>query len=533
MQKEHKKNAKRTLENNFIKDEDYKILLHDELSCETISLPREQNKLETRGRKEEVIMLNVDTFKNMCMITKTEKAKEIRMYYVKLENIFNKLMKEEMEENKKLLREKEKQLENQKKETEEKENFIKLLTTKPETESFHRNPGYIYIVQDTSKECHYKIGYANDPVARVGNLNTSSSTYSLKILVRYYTCDKEFAEKTIHRALQPFRIKNRKEWFFIKNNTELAYMIYTVRDCIEYTQKYNIQSYDEIENLNINVDEQLMEPVLYRPELSREINKDNVLKEEIKQQNLDKVKYNAQNFLNKTGNYKGCCFSTEKQKWKAELKKDYIITFLGYYDSEVDAAKAYNDYALYLNKTCDTNYSLNTIDGYIENPRDVVADNKKIILENKKSYYHGVSYDSQRKYYVSSIKYETKSYYLGHNENEIECAKLYNQQALYFNNHLNTKYVLNEISDYITIEKNIYNENQASKISNKSSKYYGVTFNKKSNKYRSCLVYNKKQIHIGSFSDELEAAKAYNSKAIQFNNMYNTHYKINIIPTPY
>ncbi|NDA64065.1 MAG: hypothetical protein EBX50_18870, partial [Chitinophagia bacterium] len=74
----HKKNAKRTLENNFIKDEDYKILLHDELSSETISLPREQNKLETRGRKEEVIMLNADTFKNMCMITKTEKAKKIR-----------------------------------------------------------------------------------------------------------------------------------------------------------------------------------------------------------------------------------------------------------------------------------------------------------------------------------------------------------------------------------------------------------------------------------------------------------------------
>ena len=184
----HKKNAKRTLENNFIKDEDYKITVfhkeHGQFTSETISLPREQNKFETSfaapygeakndqenrgGSNKETIMLNVDTFKNLCMITKTEKAKEIRAYYVKLENIFNKLIKEEMEENKKLLREKEKQLENQKKETEEKEkqlenqkkettekeNFIKLLTTKPDTESFCRNPGYIYIIKDTSKELY-------------------------------------------------------------------------------------------------------------------------------------------------------------------------------------------------------------------------------------------------------------------------------------------------------------------------------------------------------------------------------------------
>jgi hypothetical protein len=259
------------------------------------------------------------------------------------------------------------------------------------------------------------------------------------------------------------------------------------------------------------------------------MDKDNVLKKEIKQQNIDKVKYNAQNFSNKTGNYKGCCFSTEKQKWKAELKKDYVITFLGYYDSEIDAAKAYNDYALYINKTCDTNYCLNTIDGYVENPRDIATENKNIQLDNKTAYYNGVSYDSKRQCYICSIKYEGKSCYLGCNQNEIECAKLYNQQALYFNNHFNTKYTLNDIPDYTTVEKNIYDENQTTKMVNKSSKYHGVTFNKKSNKYRSCLVYNKKQIHIGFFTDELDAAKAYNTKAHELNNTCNTHYKINII----
>ena len=76
----HKKNAKRTLENNFIKDEDYKIRL----------LPK--GKQVWGGHNEECIMLNIDTFKNMCMLVKTEKSKEIRKYYVKLENIYNKII---------------------------------------------------------------------------------------------------------------------------------------------------------------------------------------------------------------------------------------------------------------------------------------------------------------------------------------------------------------------------------------------------------------------------------------------------------
>jgi phage anti-repressor protein len=70
----HKGNAKRTLINNFTQNEDYKIL---------------------DGNNKEIIMLNMDTFKHLCMMTKTEKAKEIRQYYRKLDNLFHKLINEE------------------------------------------------------------------------------------------------------------------------------------------------------------------------------------------------------------------------------------------------------------------------------------------------------------------------------------------------------------------------------------------------------------------------------------------------------
>jgi len=83
----NKGNSMKTIKNNFVENEDYK----------TIIFRREKNKLEqeTRGRKEETIMLNIDTFKNLCMIAKTDKGKDIRKYYVKLENIYNEIIKEE------------------------------------------------------------------------------------------------------------------------------------------------------------------------------------------------------------------------------------------------------------------------------------------------------------------------------------------------------------------------------------------------------------------------------------------------------
>lgn len=60
----NKGNVKRTLENNFTKDDDYKEVI----------LPRE--KYSKGGKPEEQILLNVDTFKSLCMLVKTDKGKE-------------------------------------------------------------------------------------------------------------------------------------------------------------------------------------------------------------------------------------------------------------------------------------------------------------------------------------------------------------------------------------------------------------------------------------------------------------------------
>ena len=69
----NKGNAMKTIKTNFTLDEDYKILL----------FPTEkQVKINGgAGLNKEDVMLNIDTFKNLCMLAKTPKGKEIRKYH--------------------------------------------------------------------------------------------------------------------------------------------------------------------------------------------------------------------------------------------------------------------------------------------------------------------------------------------------------------------------------------------------------------------------------------------------------------------
>ena len=511
----HKKNAKRTLENNFTKNEDYIILL----------LPKEQRKTDNRGgHNEETIMLNVETFKAMCMMSKTEKGKEIRKYYVKLENILNEIMIEERleyQENLKIEKDKNKEQEQL---LLEKNKVIEHLENKPETNGYdNRIFGYIYLVHDTDKPGHYKIGYATKSNLRLIGLNTSSSTQSLKLICNFETFDKEFAEKSIHCALNPFKISNhRNEWFYIKNAYELAYTINTMKNVINFIKQFDIKNYESLKKLDININEEF-----------KSIELEEKIQQKIKEKNSNRRKELGQQFKKVSGNYKGTTFFKRRNQWKATLKKDGKVIYIGYYDTELESAKAYNNYALFVNNTTGTNYLLNDIENYTNIPQNIPEETKKTILENKSSKYIGVKYLKSKKF-DSVMHFDTeskrKTIYLGTFDIELDAAKYYNQQALYYNQNHNKNYILNEIPDYITIPKDIYSELQIQNIQKKTSKYVGVYFSKQAKKFKSVIMYNQKQTHLGTFENEVEAAKAYNIKADELNKQLGKIvYKINEI----
>ena len=63
-----------------------------------------------------------------------------------------------------------------------------------------------------------------------------------------------------------------------------------------------------------------------------------------------------------------------------------------------------------------------------------------------------------------------------------------------------------------TLQQNNLNRK---KSSGKTSKYKGVWFNKRTEKWVAGIKYNKKPIHLGYFTDEEEAARAYDAKALE------------------
>jgi phage anti-repressor protein len=113
--------CKRMLEKHFTKNVDYKI--STEVSHPNVG-NSEKDELKG-GRPKEIILLNIDTFKSLCMLAGTGKSKEIRSYFIKLEDIMNAVVSTEANElknqlqiqkteneqiNKALLREREKSM---------------------------------------------------------------------------------------------------------------------------------------------------------------------------------------------------------------------------------------------------------------------------------------------------------------------------------------------------------------------------------------------------------------------------------------
>jgi phage anti-repressor protein len=238
----HKKNAKRTLENNFTKDEDYKIsLLRTEKRknddekvgplTEGVLLPTEQN---LGGRPDETIMLNIDTFKNLCMIVKTEKGKAIRKYYVKLENIYNRLIGEEMKEKEELLI--------QERENAAKlllENEIQLKETKKQLEHktkmaikkwYNQEPGHTVYGYMNLNNNLVTIGKSKNIKHRESEYMTHNPDGEMFYVRKCYNCD--LAEKVLHHLLDKYRVEKNREWFTISDKLAI-YAIDTVCDFLD------------------------------------------------------------------------------------------------------------------------------------------------------------------------------------------------------------------------------------------------------------------------------------------------------------
>ena len=255
----NKGNAMKTIKSNFIKDEDYKTLFARTEKRKNTDKIRGDSNYEDDGKKaafpngkagqihknlggaglnKEIVILNVDTFKNLCMIAKTDKGKEIRRYYVKLENIHNKIIKEEIENKDRLLEDKEKELEHTKKEL-QKMSICKIKKW------YNVEPGDTVYAFKNENEPYIKIGKAENIKKREDGYTVGNRTSNIFYYKKCHSC--KLTEKVLHHILDKYRLERNREWFDISD--ELA--IYTIDMVCNFLDSF-IGCSEELINLKIN-----------------------------------------------------------------------------------------------------------------------------------------------------------------------------------------------------------------------------------------------------------------------------------------
>jgi phage anti-repressor protein len=177
-----KEHLKRILVKNFEKEFDYTL--------EKISIKHKQdNKVSIRNK----ILLSSNCFKEICMISQSKKAKEVRKYFIEMEKLiirYHETIKEEMYKKIGLLK----------------------INQKPK---INTRGGVIYIIKAlNTDETLYKIGKTKDLKNRLktynsGNANSIEPVFILKV------DDIEGVENCIKNACKKFQYRKYKEVYEI------------------------------------------------------------------------------------------------------------------------------------------------------------------------------------------------------------------------------------------------------------------------------------------------------------------------------
>jgi hypothetical protein len=149
------------------------------------------------------VFMNSDCFKNICMLVGTDKAKDIRQYYIEVEKIFKFYIKYTSEYNKFELEK------------------AKLIKNRYINKSKLRYNSKLYLITTLmmAKENIFKFGSTIDENARKTTYNTGHVEADKFFYVAVYDCyDANYLEKYIARLLINFKIPNESEMYQLHFN---------------------------------------------------------------------------------------------------------------------------------------------------------------------------------------------------------------------------------------------------------------------------------------------------------------------------
>ena len=277
-----KVNAKQLLEKQFIINNDYKKLL---------LLQQKQDEKTHGGHNKETFMLNIDTFKKFCLKAGTKKADEIHEYFIKLENIMFEIAKEESDELKQQLQDKEKTILDKEK---EKQKAVEQAII----DQFPVNIECIYIgtIDNTNEngEKLIKFGHTNNLSVRVTD---HRKNYDNFILITAFKVQNKVEIENLIKTYPKIKKQIRSIEVNGKNKTEIiAYdkENFTIEKLSKYIKEiihsktYSIDNFnrllkqnEDLENESRDCKEKIKN---YQIELTEKILEINTLKEKLEKQ---------------------------------------------------------------------------------------------------------------------------------------------------------------------------------------------------------------------------------------------------------
>jgi hypothetical protein len=253
-----KVNAKILLEKQFRINIDYKYLNNGQLKTTQENFAPEAsgaNKKVRGGHNKEKIMLNIETFKKMCLKAGTTKADEIHDYFIKLEKILQEILHEESDELKQQLI----QLEDKKKQ--EYETKLEKQTVLEREKILLKEYGTIgsifYIIKvKTYENKQYIIKIGESRRGILERYKEHKSKYEECLLLDCFTVNKSKDFETFikeHDLIRQNKVKNllghesELELFLIGKNLTYQTLINIITNNIKYFDN-NDNSKLELEN---------------------------------------------------------------------------------------------------------------------------------------------------------------------------------------------------------------------------------------------------------------------------------------------
>jgi hypothetical protein len=272
----------------------------------------ESKNLGGAGLNKETILMNINTFKKLCLKSNTKKADEIHDYFIKLEEIFQEIVNEESNELRQQLQTKENIIMTIKETSEqEKANLTKekqKAVEKAIVVQFPVNTECIYLgtIDNTNdaNEKLIKFGHTNDLSLR---LKDHHKTYKNFALINAFRVQNKVEIENLiktHPQIKPnirsieINGKNKTEIITYNDNFTIEKLSKYIKDIIE-SKIYSIDNFnklvkknEELENENQQMNEQIKEKNCLILKQTLEINE---LKEKTESQRKIIENYNSEN----------------------------------------------------------------------------------------------------------------------------------------------------------------------------------------------------------------------------------------------